>query len=666
MATSIDWITGIITVPRADMTLIQLSPVEIREHDTNAFRLELRDLEDDVDGRPWSRTHDHNEDVLVGGISLADVLLILAPYTVTYEDGQYAVYLQGTNNNILERTNKNQVSVNPSNSAGLVNSRAIESISFYREVCIDESSPYSGTIGGVGTLKKPVNNIPDGLIIAAFQGFEKFHVHGPLTIGTGHNVDGFIFEGHGPEKTTITIEDAASTVGCEFKECELNGILDGSTILTKCKVGNLQYVNGEIRNSRITGPVFLGGSANALILDCCSDQPAVPAIIDMGGSGQDIFLADWSGAVKFQNMTGDNKIGIQMDGGRVFLEPSISAGFIGIVGVGERIGNPTGTAQVDDSALVNKTTVASAVWSEFLSSYTFGQAGHVLQALAYGKEVILDSVNGVSGTGPLTGTRAQPSNNLADTLTLCAQRGLVRIMTRTGFTVQAGQDISGMSIATHGILGTDIIFEAGCIAHQATIRFANISGELSPNDFLFIESCSVGNLENFTGIMNLATLGEGCELSVGLWANLIDCHCGGEPTNEPEISIGACSLSIIGYSGNIKLIKKTGINRTVINFISGNISIASTCVLGKIQILGVCAIEADNSGPDCKVDVDAALPGLLSDKMMDLRAALYNKSVLTKISNLEYTERIFEADKITPKQDFNITKSDDVETRDPV
>lgn len=120
MATSVNWITGVITVPKADLTLITSSPYPIYQHDLEEWRLELRDLEDDIDGRPWPRTHDHNKDETLQGVTYADLLKILPPYSVTYEDGLYAVYLVGNNNNVLERNNKNQVSVNPSNSAGLI------------------------------------------------------------------------------------------------------------------------------------------------------------------------------------------------------------------------------------------------------------------------------------------------------------------------------------------------------------------------------------------------------------------------------------------------------------------------------------------------------------------------------------------------------------------
>lgn len=120
MAISIDWANAIINVPKADTTLLQSTPYELRQLDTNWFRAQLRELEDDEEGRPWPRTHDHNEDVDTGDIVLADVLLILAPYTITFEDGQYGVVLEGTNNNILQKRNFNQVSVASKNSAGLI------------------------------------------------------------------------------------------------------------------------------------------------------------------------------------------------------------------------------------------------------------------------------------------------------------------------------------------------------------------------------------------------------------------------------------------------------------------------------------------------------------------------------------------------------------------
>lgn len=120
MAISIDPATFVITVPKADMTLTQSSPFEVRQLDLNSFRLELKALEASSDGIYLYKTHDHNTEVTLGGLTFARVIEILAPYTITFEDGQYAVDLVNANSNVSDRTNLNQVSVRSANSAGLI------------------------------------------------------------------------------------------------------------------------------------------------------------------------------------------------------------------------------------------------------------------------------------------------------------------------------------------------------------------------------------------------------------------------------------------------------------------------------------------------------------------------------------------------------------------
>ena len=122
MATTINWETKVISVLRDDMPLIQSTPTEIRGLDVDDFRMELKDIEDNVEGVPFPDTHNHNTEVTLGGLTLARVVEILDPYTITFEDGQYAVNLSGANNNIADKTNVNQVSVRSNNSAGLISS----------------------------------------------------------------------------------------------------------------------------------------------------------------------------------------------------------------------------------------------------------------------------------------------------------------------------------------------------------------------------------------------------------------------------------------------------------------------------------------------------------------------------------------------------------------
>ena len=120
MAISVDWGSKIISVPKADMSLIQSTPVEIRELDVDTFRLTLKALEDDEEGMPFPDTHDHKTEIVIGGQTYARSVEIINDYTVTFEDGQYVVNLVGANNNIMDVLNANQVSVRGNNSAGLI------------------------------------------------------------------------------------------------------------------------------------------------------------------------------------------------------------------------------------------------------------------------------------------------------------------------------------------------------------------------------------------------------------------------------------------------------------------------------------------------------------------------------------------------------------------
>lgn len=126
MAIDVDWVTKIIYIPKSYLTLVQSFPTEIRSLDIDLFRHDLKDLEASVVGMIYVDTHRHSPEVTVGGVTLARVVEIINGYTVTFEDGQYAVNLLGANSNIADVTNVNQVSVRSANSAGLVSQRDLE------------------------------------------------------------------------------------------------------------------------------------------------------------------------------------------------------------------------------------------------------------------------------------------------------------------------------------------------------------------------------------------------------------------------------------------------------------------------------------------------------------------------------------------------------------
>ncbi len=117
MAITINWSTQVINIPQNYLLSLGGGVYEL---DVDEFRLDLKNIEDGEEGINFPDTHRHNTEVTLGSLTLARVVEIINGYTITFEDGQYAVNLVGANNNIADVTNVNQVSVRANNSAGLI------------------------------------------------------------------------------------------------------------------------------------------------------------------------------------------------------------------------------------------------------------------------------------------------------------------------------------------------------------------------------------------------------------------------------------------------------------------------------------------------------------------------------------------------------------------
>ncbi len=94
MAISIDWATHIISIEKVDLTH---DSGTLYRMDTGVFRLALKALEASQFGIPNLKTHLHNTTVTIAGVTYARAIQIIPPYTITFEDGQYTVILEGSN-----------------------------------------------------------------------------------------------------------------------------------------------------------------------------------------------------------------------------------------------------------------------------------------------------------------------------------------------------------------------------------------------------------------------------------------------------------------------------------------------------------------------------------------------------------------------------------------
>lgn len=365
MAISVNPMTHVIYVPQADLT--PLGGV-VYELDVDGFRLSMKDWEDNQDyAITMLKTHNHNTEVSLSGITYARIVEFLAPYTIEFQEGQYIVSCIGANHNIADVKVPNQVSLLINNAAGLISNAAIEYASFDGGVTVDVVNGVAGTIGStgnpIGTPKNPSNNTTDALQIAQNRGFNTFYVIGDITLNDGTDFEEMIFIGESKVKSLITINSNADVENCEFYNAEITGTLDGGNVLQECLIGNINYVNGYIERCVLkTGTITLGGSAVAHFLDCWSGVVGSGTpIIDMGGSGQGLGLRNYNGGIKIINKSGSEKISVDLNSGRVTLDSTVTNGEIIIRGIGQLTDNSVGAA-VDSDELLGNEYIANSVW----------------------------------------------------------------------------------------------------------------------------------------------------------------------------------------------------------------------------------------------------------------------------------------------------------------
>ncbi|MFT5352319.1 MAG: hypothetical protein ACI9GH_000166 [Candidatus Paceibacteria bacterium] len=367
MAITIDYTTRIISIKKVDLTLIQTTPFEIYELDINSFRLSLKDIEDNIGGVPFVDTHKHNTAVTIGGVTLARVFQIINGYTVTFEDGAYAVNLINANSNIGDVINLNQVQVRSANSAGLANISVSEYAAFGGGVWVDVASTEVGTIFPIGTQEAPTNNLADALIIAVVRGFKTIYLASDFTFGATDNIDSYRIVGEGVGVTNCIITSGCSTSNVRFEKARVTGDADGAISAKDCILEDLTGVGCTINQMVWEFTIFIGiitlrsDNTIPLYMNNCNSGVAgtLTPTLDINNTDSDLSIRNYSGGLTIDNNNKTNNCSIDLSSGQVVLNSTVSAGTFVIRGVGKITNNSTG-ATVDVDSLINKETIALA------------------------------------------------------------------------------------------------------------------------------------------------------------------------------------------------------------------------------------------------------------------------------------------------------------------
>ena len=123
MAISIDFATGIITIPQADLTLVSGSLYDLPTE--TKFRADINALMDDEIGIVFDDPILHNTEVSIVGVTYARFIEVINGYSITFENLLMTVRMTESNNNLFDVENNilnasGNVTVVGQNSAGLV------------------------------------------------------------------------------------------------------------------------------------------------------------------------------------------------------------------------------------------------------------------------------------------------------------------------------------------------------------------------------------------------------------------------------------------------------------------------------------------------------------------------------------------------------------------
>ena len=359
---------------------------------------------------------------------------------------------------------------------------ALVKTSYSDKVVIDLVNGYAGTglnINGdyIGTNPAPSNNLTEAKIIADSLGIDTFIVKGTLPITNGDFSNGYFFKGSSPINSMITVANTANIDKCEIWDTVILGDFTGINVLRECLIGgNVTGFSGFASECSFEEITFGLGAGKTAFYECKSNvDGAGSPDIDLNGTGSRVVGRGWVGGVKIKNKT--DSLGFSWDhaSGHIQILSSVSAGDIILRGIGRSSDFSTGTAIVNDTALMTGT--------------------RTIKTVGY---VAVKAASGYSGVDFPVGTQDKPVDNIADALALCAKEGVHKIQLLDAVSTVGTEDLSGIVVFGEAATEVSLTVAAGTTNLNTVFRDIFLTGVLDGNNVV-IERCSVFNL---SGVKN--------------------------------------------------------------------------------------------------------------------------------------------------------------------
>jgi hypothetical protein len=213
---------------------------------------------------------------------------------------------------------------------------AVNRMSFNERVYID---PINGTEPGTnplaGNQEYPVQNMEQAYPIAVALALNTFYFLNSYTLDGDHDISNYEILCRNHVTSEIHIEEGLDCPGLQIKNATISGVLDGHSDISVCIIKNITFFNGHVHNSSLSGKITLAGGQDAFISDCKRLNINIIPVIDMGGSGQNLVMPNYTGAIWIENLTGAAKVGVGLNAGTVILDSAtVTAGNITVSGSG--------------------------------------------------------------------------------------------------------------------------------------------------------------------------------------------------------------------------------------------------------------------------------------------------------------------------------------------
>jgi hypothetical protein len=261
-----------------------------------------------------------------------------------------------------------QINLTSSSSATLQEISAIRFASYGGGVSLDINNntgkAISGTSYPAGTKEFPSNNVSDTISICNSEGFDTVFVIGNVTFGTGHNLTGKKIIGQNPVISTITVNSNAVLDNCQIADAYVQGTLDNNMYITHCRIGRLLYIDGQIVESMLMSTISLGGTTQTHIANCYSGlvDPNIIPTVNLGGIDgySNLGMEGFVGSIKLTNLAqADTMATVNMMGGHVYIDSTISAGYITLRGITGVTDEHSGSAVVNTDDVVSPSIVTN-------------------------------------------------------------------------------------------------------------------------------------------------------------------------------------------------------------------------------------------------------------------------------------------------------------------